>query len=1532
MLKKYLLTVFSILLYCNMAWSQYSVPQSGKAYRILTPGKNYNCMSADYKENLIYSREKDENAYEQMWILEDIGNNGFYIKNGLTGLYIQPTSKLSDYFRMNETPQEFFIKTNNYNTGFYNILTTENESRGMHADPFNKIVLWYSSTTSGSTTATEWVFEETGISLEELSEQQEKFKKQQEDIKKIKEYNDKLTIYFTDYSCSELNETYSQMSDEELLEAMNEMPSVIQNMALKIKNNSWGKREKEFRIRDYKPYADADKWSKILIANQYSYLNNPTGICADAHDMLYIFVEGDIVEGAFLGLEEILKTNTNGVIDTLKTGLNIIPVSYNQSTLFVRYTVNTHDSGKNISDYPNIKIHIENGTVNGFFDKSVHTDEDWRDITQNLASHPVIQVKGERVLYHMEKKWITASNCCKDSILNAINWWDKMLEWDHQLTGWDKGIYPEKFNNLHCAITLDDEHTYQAATAYRTQYGVKYIYKLLPYETVQSHHDNVWGPGHELGHTHQGAIRLIGTTEISCNVFANLVMYNMGKYSSRGDTIATLCKDFSEGKAWTSMLGESKMRMFWQLYLYFHLAGHDTEFYPKLFALMRENRLDNSADEVPGNKDILLFAEMCCKAADMDLTEFFKVWGFFIPVKNLTDMEAHNEYLTVTQKMIDETLAKMASYSRKAPAIEFIEDRIEYIPRTDGTSGNRLQSDLAVGQCGDVGQYTNFDVNGSPEATGYSYIKTGKTIIIEKGSGAVGFKVYDSKGELRAISNKFKFTIPEKLAAEPNIKITAAEGDGDEVTLQPYAEDKQLEALKKAIDITDYYVKYSDNYNTKVGFYREKKLIRLKELRDSAQTAIDNNDQSIHTYREYQQFIDNELSNIYADSEAKIRIQPLNYYTLTPKNSSSYSLSGNASGLTVSKGGTSQDNKKWAFVTDDDSLYYIKTKSNIYIASMPKNNTATTTSDISQAAKFRVIPLENGYWYIQLDNMNGCSMGYNSNNTITGQDCKYSNSHWLIKTVENNQDVYNTALLDSAIQVSDSIIYELFDSIKLTNGEYTINNGILIKDDNITETAKELIILSDEARNRIEKEEVSEYGKTAEKLIAVISKISEMYAVIPQYPDLQENGIVWYSIQNNDNGKYLTVERSLKRYLNYLMQKETDESEINDLLLWAFIPTGNEHEYYIFNAGTGCALFGQSNLEAMGGSEAVPYTLSLDTASLCFTIENEGKYLYGSTTYIKLNSKKSYYKIKKVSQNDNALLAPINGECYGRIPYGKKVSKKNDLYISNENSISFIDLKGNNDAKEWINKCKESLSETNIVYYTDLESDEAANAGNNIIDKNGVCNQLDIIFGKTYFIPEKFTAIKANYIDENVSKEDIRPLMLPFIPENELKTAEPTEFKNTDGNNTLVLSATELKTNIPMFVSCNGENVTASAENVTIEPSSKETITTEYLVSSYVGTDYMTGTYIPNNEKYVRTTKSGTLQPFEINITSYPGNSSVLVSSFILYYDETTGIKNITNREEYKNIYDLSGRKIEKITKPGIYIIDNRKVMIKNIE
>ena len=49
----------------------------------------------------------------------------------------------------------------------------------------------------------------------------------------------------------------------------------------------------------------------------------------------------------------------------------------------------------------------------------------------------------------------------------------------------------------------------------------------------------------------------------------------------------------------------------------------------------------------------------------------------------------------------------------------------------------------------------------------------------------------------------------------------------------------------------------------------------------------------------------------------------------------------------------------------------------------------------------------------------------------------------------------------------------------------------------------------------------------------------------------------------------------------------------------------------------------------------------------------------------------------------------------------------------------------------------------------------------------------------------------------------------------------------------------------------------------------------------------------------------------------------------LLVVTGTEGIENVNAATESKGVYDLVGRKVKKVTTPGIYIVDGKKVLVK---
>lgn len=169
----------------------------------------------------------------------------------------------------------------------------------------------------------------------------------------------------------------------------------------------------------------------------------------------------------------------------------------------------------------------------------------------------------------------------------------------------------------------------------------------------------------------------------------------------------------------------------------------------------------------------------------------------FVPYNNRYIGDYGDYWVTTTEKDIEEAKAYMHKYP-KAGNICFIDDRV----KPDSVLQNSVlegrpsgvyrvdYEDEPTRKIGysDVGQYTDF-VPGYT-TTGYYYTTTtsqGVTTYRVYGEGAVGFKVYDSDGNLAYLSNKTSFSIPQNVASRlgDNFRIVAAEGNGYDV-LVPY--------------------------------------------------------------------------------------------------------------------------------------------------------------------------------------------------------------------------------------------------------------------------------------------------------------------------------------------------------------------------------------------------------------------------------------------------------------------------------------------------------------------------------------------------------------------------------------------------------------------------------------------------------------------------------------------------------------------------------------------------------------------------
>ena len=212
--------------------------------------------------------------------------------------------------------------------------------------------------------------------------------------------------FFDDAACTQLKAEYQAMSDEELTTALTEagMSELLIATAIKVKNQDWAAYEKDFRIHSYKAYSDANYWNDKMMSSGGSYMGNPTGIYAQNDgDEIYVFVDSDVPADASLyfgGCVENDLITSAKFGQKLSKGLNVIEGTKN-AIYYVVYTADTKSMTKTLDEWPEIKIHVAGGKVNGYYDVSRHSDADYQAILK-AATLSRFTVRGGHSLYHLK--------------------------------------------------------------------------------------------------------------------------------------------------------------------------------------------------------------------------------------------------------------------------------------------------------------------------------------------------------------------------------------------------------------------------------------------------------------------------------------------------------------------------------------------------------------------------------------------------------------------------------------------------------------------------------------------------------------------------------------------------------------------------------------------------------------------------------------------------------------------------------------------------------------------------------------------------------------------------------------------------------------------------------------------------------------------------------------------------------------------------------------------------------------------------
>ncbi len=785
-------------------------PAEGKYYIIRNVAyPNRVLTTYPHLDNVLRTEGRNEREMGQVWTLKKV-NDKWAICNVVNNEYVSNSTPQSQSFKMVSSPAPFTLQPMDKLLPNFAFVVSKGVSlHSANSKGFN-VVNW-----EENTIASQWQLEEVNLDNKALTD----YKQKLEDRKRLNEnyalLNEKLQQFFEDYACTQLKANYRTMSEEAFKAALNaqDLPQSLIEMALRVKSDTWNdkntdanKYEKYFRIQEYQAYSHPQKWAnnnKLMPTNfgQYSQLTNPTGITIPEKELVLLFVNNDTPEKCFLQAELVQGKNKTGTTFDLHKGVNTIYAN-ELSHLYINYMMD--DVNLKYTELPKIRIHVEGGRANGYFDATKMKNEDWnklRDLKQyGFFNDDVIRLKSKHTIHSLslsgveeqqkQGNWIY--NGVDKGITGVLGKWD----WVHELE--QEYFRPEQFEGrFNCLMFSTD-----AAGLYAFPYGTfigtvstTFSYKEWAKGGQYDDGGNLWAVVHETGHHYQKLFNLARCLESSNNLWSNIALWKRGASVSRLQAPQKLFNRFNnKNYSWLDMDLGDRTRMYWQLWLYYVELKHKPDFFKDLFAKFRENPINFSNAKT----DYLRFAQYCSEIAQEDLTEFFDFYGFFNKVGNNVTYKYNDDFydkayggatISISQEDIDACKAAMAKFPKKNTNLIFIDERIRKTPATYeghkegemrwGTIGGMDPGDNRV--FGDVGHYEDFgsDKQAGTTAAPQSVLLDGRTVRIQ-GTGAVGYKVYDDKGKLVMVANANDFLIPEKLDLS-KISIKVIGGSRNEV-------------------------------------------------------------------------------------------------------------------------------------------------------------------------------------------------------------------------------------------------------------------------------------------------------------------------------------------------------------------------------------------------------------------------------------------------------------------------------------------------------------------------------------------------------------------------------------------------------------------------------------------------------------------------------------------------------------------------------------------------------------------------------
>ena len=1079
-------------------------PESGKVYNLKNVGKGNSLGITSLFKVIGVTTNKDD--LSQQWHVESVSGSTFTLRNLASGFYLQGNNSTSSAWTLVSAKVD--LEYTNDSDAFAIRQSGHTNTYGyLHIDGYGNAVSWEYSGNNN----TRWQFEEVSYTQDQLDKVLNSLNNLVVSNETLAAYQTALDALFADKACTKLKVscTEAEMKSNANYRAL---PATLQQMVLKVLAGSWEEANgdqskqkwdseyaKKYRVQLYEPYNEPEAAAKALKINAHTNLNNPTGIYSTAQSLMYVMVEGEIMDGASLYLASYtghgkLGGYSEGV--ELKSGLNVVPSYFANSNYCINYVVHTFDTSDNksgkaackrkLSDYPALKIHIEGGHINGYYNKvgdalySPDKNADW-DYLEARATQTDLTVLGKYITLQFplndadteDNKGLAYYFNERVKIEDAINEWDKVMLWERLLMGvMDEATI--KANALKSPYSSEDyviDYTGKDGDAYACDYGDYYnvhglsfgvggnIYMYGSWDHCGYHYSTMsgviqslpkdagshWGPGHEIGHQHQGPLNMRGLTEVTNNLFSNVVLWYYGESTSRynGDegALSNVLKAFNtQGSDFFTNNIWAQTHMYYKFFLYYHVLGKNPKFYPLLFEMLRQDPMTIEYEQ-SGAKSLLHFYKKCCLASGEDLTEFFRAHGFFRVMKDRFVGDYSNANYNMTQEEIDAAIAEVKAL--KYPeniAVLFINDATGETIKSHKGDNLDFYGESTI--CAELGSYASFATAAVPE---YTYSLSGLSITMQ-GTGGIGFAIYNENNEILAFSDKKSFSVSADALLQlttGQARVVAVQANSTSVICQNILENASTEQLRtelaSLLGSAEAVLNLRDATGTKVGYYHSAYMTSLEEAYNTAKYAYDSSNEA--SYLSAYNGLLQEYSAFLVNSDAKITLDTDRAYILINKAYKDRLM--NIDGEHV-KANTDAHGSAyiWYFEpSDTDGKYYVRNaETSTYVGKISRGSqlsaSATSTND---ATAYELRDMGNGCMALVADQGMHCSssQGY----IIVGWDADDDATQWTIVDVQASVELRKLAAKTEAL--IDAVVENITEAgetkVALTADDYYSN-------------------------------------------------------------------------------------------------------------------------------------------------------------------------------------------------------------------------------------------------------------------------------------------------------------------------------------------------------------------------------------------------------------------------------------------------------------------------------------------------------------